>query len=128
MLCFSIADGALPSNDEEVMLRRILRRASRFGRSLGLIDPFLHDLVSVVIEIMGENYPELGEKESHIKKVIYSEETSFNDTLDRGLTHFERIRIALTPTKLVVKMHLLHDTFGFPLDLTQLMAREKLKC
>ena len=111
------------------VLRRILRRASRFGRSLGLIDPFLHDLVSVVIEIMGENYPELGEKESHIKKVIYSEETSFNDTLDRGLTHFERIINRTNSNQISGEdAFKLYDTFGFPLDLTQLMAREKLKC
>ena len=127
MLCFSIADGALPSNDGRgYVLRRILRRASRFGRSLGLIDPFLHDLVSVVIEIMGENYPELGEKESHIKKVIYSEETSFNDTLDRGLTHFERIINRTNSNQISGEdAFKLYDTFGFPLDLTQLMARER---
>ena len=90
MLCFSIADGALPSNEGRgYVLRRILRRASRFGRSIGLVKPFLHDLVSVVIEIMGEDFPELIERKSHIKKVIYFEETSFNDTLDRGLNHFE---------------------------------------
>ena len=127
MLCFSIADGALPSNEGRgYVLRRILRRASRFGRSIGLVEPFLHDLVSVVIEIMGEDFPELIERKSHIKKVIYFEETSFNDTLDRGLNHFEKI-INQTHSNQISgdDAFKLYDTFGFPLDLTQLMAKER---
>ncbi|MFL3007387.1 MAG: alanine--tRNA ligase [Candidatus Neomarinimicrobiota bacterium] len=127
MLCFSIADGALPSNDGRgYVLRRILRRASRFGRSLGLEDPFMFELVSILIETMGENFPEINEKKTHIEKVIRSEETSFNDTLDRGLNHFEKIinqgGVVDISGKDAFK---LYDTYGFPLDLTQLMAREK---
>jgi len=127
MLCFSIADGALPSNDGRgYVLRRILRRASRFGRSLGLEDPFMFELVSILIETMGENFPEINEKKTHIEKVIRAEETSFNDTLDRGLNHFEKI---INQDGVVdisgEDAFKLYDTYGFPLDLTQLMAREK---
>ena len=127
MLCFSIADGALPSNDGRgYVLRRILRRASRFGRSLGLEDPFMFELVSILIETMGENFPEINEKKTHIEKVIHAEETSFNDTLDRGLNHFEKIinqgGVVDISGEDAFK---LYDTYGFPLDLTQLMAREK---
>ena len=127
MLCFSIADGALPSNDGRgYVLRRILRRASRFGRSLGLEDPFMFELVSILIETMGENFPEINEKKTHIEKVIRAEETSFNDTLDRGLNHFEKIinqgGVVDISGEDAFK---LYDTYGFPLDLTQLMAREK---
>jgi len=90
MLCFSIADGALPSNDGRgYVLRRILRRAARFGKNIGLEDPFLYQLVPVVGEIMGEQFPEVVEKRSHIENVIRAEEESFNQTLDRGLNHFE---------------------------------------
>ena len=126
MLCFSIADGALPSNDGRgYVLRRILRRAARFGRRLGLINPFLFKLVDSVGCIMGDVFPEIVDKKIHIKKVIQSEEESFNHTLDRGLSHFERI---ISKTKDVIcgiDAFKLYDTYGFPLDLTQLMAKEK---
>ena len=70
MLCFSIADGALPSNDGMgYVLRRILRRASRFGRSLGLEEPFMFELVPVLIEIMGEIFSEIAEKKTHIHRM-----------------------------------------------------------
>ena len=125
MLCFSIADGALPSNDGRgYVLRRILRRASRFGRSLGLEEPFMFELVPVLIEIMGEIFPEIGEKKTHIQKVIHAEEISFNDTLDRGINHFEKI-IKQSSDISGEDAFKLYDTYGFPLDLTQLMAREK---
>ena len=126
MLCFSIADGALPSNEGRgYVLRRILRRASRFGRSLGLEEPFMFELVPVLIETMGDNFPEIDEKKTHIEKVIRAEENSFNDTLDRGLNHFEKI---INQDDIVdisgEDAFKLYDTYGFPFDLTQLMARE----
>ena len=78
MLCFSIADGALPSNEGRgYVLRRILRRAARFGRRLGLENPFLYQLVDVMAEMMSDIYPEVVEKRSHIEKVIRSEEESY---------------------------------------------------
>ena len=127
MLCFSIADGALPSNDGRgYVLRRILRRAARFGKNIGLEDPFLYQLVPVVGEIMGEQFPEVVEKRSHIENVIRAEEVSFNQTLDRGLNHFEKIVSAMEGTEISgTDAFKLYDTYGFPLDLTQLMAREQ---
>ena len=127
MLCFSIADGALPSNEGRgYVLRRILRRAARFGRSIGLTDPFLYELVPVIGEIMGELFPEVVEKRSHIENVIRAEEESFNQTLDRGLNHFEKIVSAMEGTEISgTDAFKLYDTYGFPLDLTQLMARER---
>ena len=127
MLCFSIADGALPSNDGRgYVLRRILRRAARFGRRLGLEDPFLYRLVQEVVSIMGETFPEVIEKQSHVEKVIRAEEESFNQTLDRGISHFEKIVQGIEGPEISGQdAFKLYDTYGFPLDLTQLMAREK---
>ena len=128
MLCFSIADGALPSNDGRgYVLRRILRRAARFGRRIGLEKPFLSNLVKDVGKVMGDVYPEILERQSHIEKVIKSEEESFNHTLDRGLNHFEKILEGVGREKLISGSDAfkLYDTYGFPLDLTQLIAREK---
>ena len=127
MLSFSVADGALPSNEGRgYVLRRILRRGSRFGRIIGLEEPFLFKLVDPVIEVMGSIYPELVDRNSHIKKVIRSEEESFNRTLDRGLNHFEKIILGIDGNLISGSdAFKLYDTYGFPLDLTQLMAREK---
>jgi alanyl-tRNA synthetase len=127
MLSFSLADGALPSNEGRgYVLRRILRRAARFGRMLGQHEPFIYQLVDTVGEVMGQVYPEVVEKQSHIRNVIRAEETAFNDTLDRGLVHFERVVKNLAGTVISGKEAFrLYDTYGFPLDLTQLMARER---
>jgi len=127
MLCFSIADGALPSNDGRgYVLRRILRRSARFGRTLGLAEPFLFNLVSVVGDVMGEIFPEVVQKQSHIEKVIQAEEISFNQTLDRGINHFDRIVAQLDGSQISGDdAFKLYDTYGFPLDLTELMARER---
>ena len=127
MLSFAIADGALPSNDGRgYVLRRILRRAARFGRSLDMNQPFIFNLVGTVEKIMGDTFPEIVDKKSHIEKIIKAEETSFNDTLDRGLSHFNKV-ISNMSGKTISGSDAfkLYDTFGFPLDLTQLMAREK---
>ena len=127
MLSFAIADGALPSNEGRgYVLRRILRRAARFGRSLDMNQPFIFDLVGTVEKIMGDTFPEILDKKSHIEKIIKAEEASFNDTLDRGLSHFNKV-ISNMSGKTISGSDAfkLYDTFGFPLDLTQLMAREK---
>ena len=126
MLSFSISDGALPSNEGRgYVLRRILRRAARFGRMLDQHEPFIYKLVETVCEVMGESYPELNDKKVHIEKVIKSEESSFGETLDRGIIHFEKMLKDISgdfiPGKEAFR---LYDTYGFPLDLTQLMARE----
>ena len=127
MLSFAIGDGAMPANEGPgYVLRRILRRAARFGRLLGKEDPFLYQLVDCVIEIMGDSFPELIDKKSHIEKVIKAEESSFSITLERGLLHFEKYMEShagdTIPGEEAFK---LYDTYGFPFDLTQLMARER---
>ena len=127
MLSVAISDGVLPSNEGRgYVLRRILRRAARFGRQVKFEEPFLAELVEPVCSILGETYPELIDKKSHIQKVVQSEELSFNDTLDRGLVHFEKLVGSITSDSISGKEAFrLYDTYGFPLDLTQLLAREK---
>lgn len=126
-LSFSIADGILPgNNDRNYVLRRILRRAVKYGRTLGFAQPFFHKLAPVLIEQMGETFPELKERSSLIENTLKSEEVSFNKTLDRGIELFNRETKDL-PTGSIVSGEFafkLYDTFGFPVDLTDLMARE----
>lgn len=129
MISFSIADGALPSSDGRgYVVRRLLRRAARYGRQLGLEEPFLYKLVPVLVDQMCDTFPELKEQQSKLETIIKAEENSFNQTLDRGLTLFNTEAEALQeegksvfPGEAAFK---LYDTFGFPLDLTEAMARE----
>jgi alanyl-tRNA synthetase len=129
-LTFAIADGAIPSNEGRgYVLRRILRRAARFGRNLAMHEPFIHRVVPILVDTMGDIFPEIGEKQDHIMRVIKSEEEGFNATLDRGLEIFNDVVGRLKrsgektiPGKDVFK---LYDTYGFPLDLTALLARER---
>ena len=126
MLSFAIADGAMPSNEGRgYVLRRILRRASRYGRMLKKKDPFLYKLVDQVIEVMGESFPELVDKKTHIQKVIESEEISFNSTLERGLIHFEKYVNNNANIISGDEAFKLYDTYGFPLDLTEDLLRDK---
>ena len=127
MLCFAIVDGALPSNEGRgYVLRRILRRAARFGRSIDLAEPFLFKLVPTIGEVMGSIFSEVVDKRSHIEKVIRAEEVSFNQTLDRGINHFDKIISKLDGDEIGgADAFKLYDTYGFPLDLTELMARER---
>ena len=127
-LCFSIADGILPGNsDRNYVLRRILRRGIRYGRALGFSDPFFHRLAPSLIEQMKETFPELGERAELIQKTLRSEEESFNKTLDRGIELFAREADALKEGDVLSGEFAfkLYDTYGFPLDLTELMARER---
>ena len=128
-LSFSIADGILPGNTgRNYVLRRILRRAVRYGRSLGFTgDKFvLTALVRTLVTQMEGAFPELKARESVIVETLQREERSFNETLDRGLTLFEEEAAALSgeafPAEAAFK---LYDTFGFPVDLTQLLCRER---
>ena len=129
-LAFAIADGALPSNEGRgYVLRRILRRAARFGRNLGLADPFLYRLVPTLAEEMGAAYPELSTAQEKVEQVIKSEEENFGRTLDHGLELFEDIvdRAGAEGRNEIrgEEAFKLYDTYGFPVDLTQLMAEEK---
>lgn len=128
-LTFAIADSALPSNEGRgYVLRRILRRAARYGRNLDMHKPFIYNLVSVLVNTMGSVFPEIVEKKGLIEEVVKSEEESFNETLDRGLVYFnEEIEKMKTTDSKIFSGEIafkLHDTYGFPVDLTQLMTRE----
>jgi len=126
---FLIADGVLPSNDGRgYVLRRILRRAVRFGQFLGLEEPFLYKNVSVVSNLMQDAYPELVEKESFVQEVIKLEEERFFVTLKEGVKKVEEIiQSANAADRHVItgaEAFTLYDTYGFPLDLTEDMAEE----
>jgi alanyl-tRNA synthetase len=156
-LSFAIADGIQPGNtDRNYVLRRILRRAVRYGRTLGFHEPFFFKLVDVLAEKMGHVFPEIRAKQKHVQEVIQREEEAFNKTLDRGIELFngqvqemshtwevetelhakadggfvEIEKTTTTPIKNPSKTipgdfaFQLYDTYGFPLDLTDLMARE----
>lgn len=129
-ISFSIADGQLPSNTGAgYVIRRILRRAVRYGyQTLGLKKPFLHDLSIILGEIMGSTFPELISQKELIQKVIREEEISFFQTLELGIKRIENIiENTLKNNELVINGQSafeLYDTFGFPIDLTSLIARE----
>ena len=126
-LSFSIADGILPGNNERnYVLRRILRRAVRYGRTLGFQEPFFYKLVDVLTDSMGEIFPELHQRRELVQQTIRTEEESFNKTLDRGIELFRKEADSLSEAKQLSGEFAfkLYDTYGFPLDLTELMARE----
>jgi alanyl-tRNA synthetase len=129
MLTFSIADGAMPGNEGRgYVMRRILRRAARYGRKLNMHEPFIFKLVPTVVEILGDIFPESRERIEHITSVIQSEEEHFNRTLDRGLEIFEKIKSDLKAKKQILipgsDVFRLYDTYGFPIDLTRVLADE----
>ncbi|MBQ9417002.1 MAG: alanine--tRNA ligase [Bacteroidales bacterium] len=125
---FSIADGQLPSNVKAgYVIRRILRRAVRYGYTfLGFGEPFLHTLVSTLVEQMGGQFPELQKQQSLIERIIMEEEQAFLRTLAGGIRRFEEYA-AKCSTSVVDGAFAfeLFDTYGFPIDLTQLLAAEK---
>jgi alanyl-tRNA synthetase len=129
-LTFAIADGATPGNEGRgYVLRRFLRRAARYGRKINLKEPFLYKLVKVVVENFAHVFPEVKTNKSNVEKIIKAEEESFNATLDRGIDLFDSLigklkneKAKTIPGEDVFK---LYDTFGFPVDLTNVMAREK---
>ena len=126
-LSFSIADGILPgNNDRNYVLRRILRRAVRYGRTLGFQKPFFHQLVDGLVDSMGDVFPELQKRREIIHQTIRAEEESFNRTLDRGIELFrdETGKLGNTTQLSGTFAFKLYDTYGFPLDLTELMAHE----
>ncbi len=129
-LSFSIAEGVIPSNEGRgYVIRRILRRAARYGRLLDLREPFLYKLSSLVVDLMGGVYPELMAKREHIALVIKAEEERFGETLDLGMELFSRVaqRVKCQRRKIVSGQDAfkLYDTYGFPLDLIQVMAKDE---
>ena len=128
-IAFSIADGQLPSNVKAgYVIRRILRRAVRYGYTfLGFSEPFLCRLIPQLVADMGDAYPELKAQQKLISSVIKEEENAFLRTLDRGIRMLEDNMAKNTATKTVAgtDAFVLYDTYGFPIDLTQLIAAEK---
>lgn len=132
---FSIADGQLPSNAKAgYVIRRILRRAVRYGYTfLGFKEPFIHQLVPTLVAQMGHQFPELQKQQELIQRIILEEEQSFLKTLSNGILKFERYTSGSQRTQQVEGKPVidgafafeLFDTYGFPIDLTQLMASEK---
>jgi len=124
---FLIADGVLPANDGRgYVLRRIIRRAIRHGYKLGCKKPFFAAMVEPLAEVMGEAYPELIQKKNQIATALSREEQRFGETLDQGMKLLETVLSGLDdrviPGEIAFK---LYDTFGFPLDLTRDIARER---
>lgn len=128
-IAFSIADGQLPSNVKAgYVIRRILRRAVRYGYTfLGFDEPFLCALVPQLVADMGEAYPELGKQQKLVESVIREEEMSFLRTLDRGIRLMDDYITKNAATKTIPgeDAFVLYDTYGFPIDLTELIASEK---
>ena len=128
-IAFSIADGQLPSNVKAgYVIRRILRRAVRYGYTfLGFTEPFLTRLIPQLVDDMGEAYPELKAQQQLIENVIREEENAFLRTLDRGIRMLEDNIARNADTRLIpgADAFVLYDTYGFPIDLTELIAAEK---
>ena len=124
---FLIVDGVLPSNEGRgYVLRRIIRRAARHGHQLGCRKPFFYRLVSSLDEIMGDAYPELRKHRVHVARVLEKEEQRFAETLEQGMRILEE-NIAQMQGKTISGevVFKLYDTYGFPVDLTADVAREK---
>ncbi|PZW54155.1 alanyl-tRNA synthetase [Pseudomonas sp. URIL14HWK12:I3] len=124
---FLIADGVLPSNEGRgYVLRRIIRRACRHGNKLGAKGSFFYQIVAALVAEMGEAFPELGSQQAHIERVLKAEEEQFAKTLEQGLRILEQdlaqLQGSVVPGDVVFK---LYDTYGFPMDLTADIARER---
>jgi alanyl-tRNA synthetase len=129
-ITFAITDGAMPSNEGRgYVIRRLLRRAVRFGRLLGIHESFLHKVVEAVIRQMGKAYPSLVERQAHVLRVIRTEEERFGETLAQGTEILNRLieeaKAAGRPVISGEDAFKLYDTYGFPLELTQEMTAEQ---
>ncbi|WP_299774914.1 alanine--tRNA ligase [uncultured Pseudoteredinibacter sp.] len=124
---FLVVDGVIPANEGRgYVLRRIIRRAIRHGHKLGQKDAFFHSLVQALVDQMGEAYPELKQQQAQIEKILLTEEQQFEKTLDKGMAVLEselaNLNAKEIPGQLVFT---LYDTYGFPVDLTNDIARER---
>ena len=124
---FLISDGVMPSNEgRSYVLRRIIRRAARHGNKLGFREPFLHKLINPLSELMGDAYPELKERRENVEQVLRQEEQRFTETLTHGLQHLEAMITGLAGNIVPgIDVFKLYDTYGFPVDLTADIARER---
>jgi alanyl-tRNA synthetase len=124
---FLVCDGVMPANEGRgYVLRRIMRRAIRYGVKLGINDPFLARLAGAVVDLMGESYPDLVDRRGFIDKVVGNEESTFRETLDRGLQLLDTALSTDGDRSLDGETaFILHDTFGFPPDLTGQIAAER---
>jgi len=124
---FLVLDGVMPSNEGRgYVLRRIIRRAVRHGHKLGQTQAFFNGLVGSLVEVMGEAYPALAQQQAQIEKVLLAEEKQFEKTLDKGLTVLDQaltgVSGSVIPGQVIFS---LYDTYGFPVDLTNDIARER---
>ena len=123
---FLIVDGVLPSNEGRgYVLRRIIRRALRHGWMLGQKGPFFHRMVAPLVEVMGDAYPELAAKQATVERALLGEEERFAETLDSGMRIFDEVAARSTGEIPGVDAFRLYDTYGFPVDLTADIARER---
>jgi len=124
---FLVVDGVVPSNEGRgYVLRRIIRRAIRHGHKLGLREPFFFKLVATLCEVMGEAYPELVKAQPQVERVLKQEEERFAETLDHGMGILEEAMAGLSGKEIVGEIVFkLYDTYGFPVDLTADIARER---
>ena len=128
MITIAIADGATPSNEGRgYVVRRILRRAARFARKIGLENPFLYKIVETMADVYGEVFPEIPAQQDFIASIIKAEESSFKKNLDRGIKLFDDLAKDLKEgDKISGKdVFVLYDTYGFPADMTAQMAEER---
>ncbi len=126
-LSFAIADGATPGNaGRGYVLRRILRRAVKYAYiDLDIKEPVLYRLVGVLAETMGDVFPELVAQQAYVERIIRAEEQGFGETIEKGVEQFENMVASAAQAVPAADAFLLYDTFGFPLDLTELLARER---
>ncbi len=127
-ITFALTEGILPSNEGRgYLIRRLLRRAAVQGHRLGLREPFLHRLADTVVATMGNSYPELVEAAPAVRSALRQEEERFESTLEQGLARFEEIAGRHGSGKRLggAELFLLYDTYGFPPDLTQVLAQER---
>ncbi len=129
-LTFAIGDGVMPSNEGRgYVIRRILRRAVLYGKKLAINDPFIYRLVANVIELLGDVFPDVLPRREFITRTIQGEENRFHQTIERGLELLDQSFETLAETRHTQldgkRAFELYDTFGFPLDLTQMLARER---
>ena len=124
---FMITDGVQPSNEGRgYVLRRIIRRAIRHGHQLGLKEAFFYKLVSPLVEEMGEAFPEIAKAQSNVERTLKQEEARFADTLDKGLRILDQVIANMADKEIPGEtVFLLYDTYGFPIDLTADIARER---